>query len=36
MEKQVWDSFSPRDTFEIGKQIGEQAQPGEVYTLIGD
>lgn len=36
MEKQVWDSFGPQDTFEIGKQIGEQAQPGEVYTLIGD
>lgn len=36
MEKQVWDSFRPQDTFEIGKQIGEQAKPGEVYTLIGD
>ena len=36
MEKTVWDSFSPRETFEIGEQIGKQAQPGQVYTLIGD
>ena len=34
--KQVWESFSPKDTYEIGKQIGENACPGEVYTLIGD
>lgn len=32
----VWESFSPKDTFEIGKQIGELAEPGQVYTLIGD
>ncbi len=36
MEKQVWESFSPKDTFEIGKEIGIKAHPGEVYTLIGD
>lgn len=32
----VWESFSPKDTFEIGRQIGELAEPGQVYTLIGD
>ena len=32
----VWDSFSPDETFAIGEQIGREAQPGEVYTLIGD
>ena len=32
----VWDSLSPEDTFAIGEKIGREAQPGEVYTLIGD
>lgn len=32
----VWDSFSPEETFAIGEQIGREAKPGEVYTLIGD
>lgn len=32
----TWESFSPKDTFEIGRQIGLDAKPGEVYTLIGD
>ncbi len=36
MSKQTWESFSPKDTFEIGKSIGEAARPGQVYTLIGD
>lgn len=36
MSKQTWESFSPKDTFEIGKRIGEAACPGQVYTLIGD
>lgn len=30
------DSFSAKETFEMGRQIGETAKPGEVYTLIGD
>ncbi len=34
--RQVWESFSPEDTFEIGRKIGQGAKPGEVYTLIGD
>ena len=36
MDRLEWDSFSPEETFAIGKKIGEQAQPGQVYTLIGD
>lgn len=36
MEKQTWESFSPKDTFEIGKKLGQNACPGQVYTLIGD
>lgn len=30
------DSFSAQDTFALGRQIGEAAVPGEVYTLTGD
>ncbi len=36
MERQTWESFSPKDTFEIGKELGQKALPGQVYTLIGD
>lgn len=36
MNKQTWESFCPEDTFEIGKRIGEAAELGQVYTLIGD
>lgn len=30
------ESFSPQETFLLGRQIGEDAEVGEVYTLIGD
>ncbi len=30
------ETFSAEETFELGRQLGEQARPGEVYTLIGD
>ncbi len=30
------ESFSAEETFEIGRRIGENAQPGMVYTLVGD
>ena len=36
MKTIVWDSFSPEETFAIGKKIGLEAKAGEVYTLIGD
>jgi tRNA threonylcarbamoyladenosine biosynthesis protein TsaE len=32
----IYESFSPEETHALGRQIGEAAQPGEVYTLIGD
>ena len=31
-----YDSWRPEDTFAIAKTLGESAQPGEVYCLIGD
>lgn len=33
---QTIETFSTEETFELGRRLGEQAQPGEVYTLIGD
>ncbi len=33
---QTIETFSAEETFELGRRLGEQAQPGEVYTLIGD
>ncbi len=33
---QTIETFSAEETFELGRQLGEQARPGEVYTLIGD
>ena len=30
------ESFSSEDTFNIGYEIGKNAAPGSVYTLIGD
>ena len=34
--KQILDSFSEKETFEIAKQLAEQAKAGEVYCLSGD
>ena len=30
------ESLRAEDTYALGKKIGEEARPGEVYTLIGD
>ena len=32
----VIESYSAEDTAALGKQLGQQAKPGEVYTLVGD
>ena len=32
----VLESYSPEETLEIGKKLGQEARPGQVYTLIGD
>ena len=33
---QVIDSYSARDTFNLGCELGKSVTPGKVYTLIGD
>ena len=30
------ETRTPEETFELGKKIGIQALPGQVYTLVGD
>ncbi|TGY96676.1 tRNA (adenosine(37)-N6)-threonylcarbamoyltransferase complex ATPase subunit type 1 TsaE [Petralouisia muris] len=30
------ETFSPEETYQLGHKLGEQARPGELYTLIGD
>jgi len=34
--KQILDSLSEKETFEIAKKLAEQARAGEVYCLSGD
>lgn len=34
--KEIIETFCAQETFAFGKKIGENARPGEVYTLIGD
>ncbi len=32
----IIESFKMEDTYNLGKEIGEQAKAGEVYCLLGD
>lgn len=32
----VIETYSAEETYELGRQLGQQAQAGAVYTLIGD
>lgn len=34
--KQTIETFSPEETFRIGMELAAKAEPGQVYTLIGD
>lgn len=36
LAKQHIESFSPEDTYLLGKQIGESVSAGSVLTLVGD
>lgn len=36
MGKQVFDSFSPEDTFVIAKELGQACKGGEIFLLHGD
>ena len=32
----ILESYSPEDTLNLGREMGRNAQPGDIYTLIGD
>lgn len=32
----IVETYSAEETFELGKKIGQQARPGQIYTLVGD
>ena len=36
MGKMGTETRSPEETYELGRKIGLQARPGQVYTLTGD
>jgi len=36
VEKMIIETKTPQETFEVGKKIGENAKPGQIYTLTGD
>ena len=36
MEDKLIETNSPEETFELGRQIGQEAAAGTVFTLIGD
>ena len=36
MKTTVIETNSPEETFALGKKLGQESFPGQVYTLIGD
>ena len=32
----VTETFQEKETYELGRRLGEEARAGQVYTLIGD
>jgi len=36
MQTIEYETFSPEETYEIGKRFGQQAKPGRVLALTGD
>ena len=35
-QERIIETFSPQETLALGRKLGEEAQPGDVCTLIGD
>lgn len=36
MRETIYETYSAEETHALGRQIGERAKPGDVYTLVGD
>lgn len=35
-QMKIIESYSAEETLQLGRELGQQALPGEVYTLVGD
>lgn len=36
MTVKIYETNSPEETRRLGEELGRQARPGEIYTLLGD
>ena len=36
MTEKIYETYSPEATHALGKRLGAEAKPGDVYTLVGD
>lgn len=36
MDTQIFETYNTEETRQLGYRLGQQAQAGQVYTLIGD
>ena len=36
MTEKIYETYSPGETHALGKRLGAEAKPGDVYTLVGD
>lgn len=36
IKETIIETYAPEDTLELGKKLGREATPGDVYTLFGD
>ena len=36
MKTTVIETYSPEETFALGRRLGQESAPGQVYTLVGD
>ena len=34
--KKIYETYSAEETFQLGKEFGQKAIPGQIYTLKGD
>ena len=36
MTEKIYETYSQEETHALGKRLGAEAKPGDVYTLVGD
>lgn len=36
MISKTYETYAPEETLALGEKLGEKAQPGQIYTLVGD